>query len=64
MRNSIYIILFITLFSCQNQELKTEIENAYMVSSKNQNDSLIIMDFEILNTEIVDFDYTQKIKIS
>ncbi|WP_434035500.1 hypothetical protein [Formosa sp. 4Alg 33] len=64
MRNSIYILLFITLFSCQNQGLRTELENAYEVSSKYQNDSLIIEEFEILNNETVDFDYTQKIKIN
>jgi len=64
MKNSIYFLLLITIFSCQKNSYKSELEKAYIVSAKDQNDSLFIEDFEILNNKIVDFDYSQKIKIN
>jgi hypothetical protein len=44
--------------------MKTELETIYQITSQKRNDSLVIEDFEILNSKIVDYDYSQKIKIN
>lgn len=64
MRNSIYILLLITLLSCQEKGLKTELENIYTISAKNEKDTLQIESFEIINKKTVNYDYAQKIKIN
>ena len=64
MRNSIYILLLIILFSCQNKSLKSELINAYKISAENEKDTLQIENLEILKTQNIDFDYVQNIKIN
>ncbi len=64
MRNLIYILLLITLFSCQNNGLITELENAYSLSAESEKDSLLIENFEILKKRTVDFEFIRIVKIN
>ncbi|WP_282136244.1 hypothetical protein [Seonamhaeicola maritimus] len=64
MKNLIYILLLIIIFSCQNEDLKTELENVYTISAENEKDTLQIESFKILKKRTVDFDFIQNIRIN
>ena len=64
MKNPIYILFLITIFSCQNISLKAELENTYSISAENEKDTLLIESFKILKKRNIRFDYIQNIRIN
>jgi len=63
-KSFLYFLIILTLFSCKNEDIYSELTKAYITSSKRENDTLSISKFKILSIENVDYNYAINIRVN